>query len=439
MPDQALQTLSDDTGVNISLLALVRWVALAGQFLAIISVYFVVGFDLPLGACLSVVALSGLVGFWQAFNTSYNRQLTGQKTLLLLSFDTVQLAALLYLTGGLANPFSVLMIAPVTVSAMVLRPRQTAFLVMLVSALASILVFQHYPLPWSADGFTLPPLYLLGLWMALLLTTIFVAAYAGSLANESRKLARGLAEARLTLEREHKMVSLGSLATAAAHKLGSPLNTITLIAHELERYSAGPKSGEEQAHFQEDIVQLKEETERCRAILAELNEDAIQLGHESEDPVAISAFIRNLMETRFSDISDVLHIKVVNTETAPEPLVTRRPELIHPVETLVDNAAQFAVTEVEILISWTEGEFTISVRDDGPGFQSAVLSRLGDPYASSRTGVDGHMGLGVFIAMTMVSHVGGNMSIGNRKTGGAEAVLTYPRQGFDFHAVNDEY
>mgnify|MGYP000192939899 CR=1 FL=1 len=201
--------------------------------------------------------------------------------------------------------------------------------------------------------------------------------------------------------------------------------------HHREHLADGKTNSKQYQHFIDDIRQLKEETERCRAILAELNDDAVLLGNESTDPVTISAFLKSLMEERFADIATMLSMEVNANEAIAEPMVTRRPELIHPIETLVDNAAHFTETSIGLGLSWDEMNFTITIRDDGPGFQSSVLASLGDPYASSREGVDGHMGLGVFIAMTMVNHVGGSIKIGNRKTGGAEAILTYPREGFD--------
>ena len=430
MPDQGFNMVAADAQVNISQLSLVRWIALSGQLAAILFVYFILSYPLPLITCLVLVAASALVGFWQAVATADSKQFSRRAVLLLLSFDIVQLGVLLYLTGGLANPFSVMLLAPVTISATVLRQQETATLVVLTMVVATVLAFYHFPLPW-ASIFSLEPLYVAGLWFALVLTTVFVALYAGLVSSESRKLARGLAEARLSLEREHKMVSLGSLATAAAHKLGSPLNTITIIAHELEHLADGKTNSKQYQHFIDDIRQLKEETERCRAILAELNDDAVLLGNESTDPVTISAFLKSLMEERFADIITMLSMEVNANEAIAEPMVTRRPELIHPIETLVDNAAHFTETSIGLGLSWDEMNFTITIRDDGPGFQSSVLASLGDPYASSREGVDGHMGLGVFIAMTMVNHVGGSIKIGNRKTGGAEAILTYPREGFD--------
>ena len=417
----------DRPGLTPRHLGAMRWTALTGQLAAILLVHSVLGYPLPLAACLALVAASALLGLWGILASRRGVRLGRRTTLMLLSFDTVQLFLLLYLTGGLANPFSVLFLAPVTVSAMVFPRRVTVGLVLLTVALLSVLAFHHMPLPWPTE-FRLDPVYTFGLWAALVMATVFVAAYAGMVSSESHRMAGALAEARLTLERERTMVSLGGLATAAAHKLGSPLNTITLIAHELERFTGRGAGKADEGQFAEDIRQLKEEAERCRAILAELNDDALLLGAQEAEPVALSAFIGGLMEERFADIAGMLEVGVAGG-AGGEPMVVRRAELINPVETIVDNAAQFARSSVSVELSWTREDFTIAVRDDGPGFPPSVLGRLGTPYAGTRGGVEGHMGLGVFIAMTKVENAGGAMRAGNRSEGGAEAVLTYPRDG----------
>lgn len=416
--------------INTTSLTLVRWIAMSGQLAAVFAVQIGLGYPLPIEECLILIMISALVGLWQAVSARDGMHMKQRTVFMLLLFDTIQLSALLYLTGGILNPFAVLLLAPATISATVLSSRQTAILVIVVALLASFLAVFHRPLPWGVDAPVLPPLYIAGLWVALILTTVFVTAYAGTLARQSRQLAEGLSEARLALEREEQMVSLGSLATAAAHKLGSPLNTITLIAHDLETLR---RENAEDREFDEDISQLREEVERCRTILAELNEDATNLGQQMNEPQPLKVFMTALIEERFVDIHDMIQVDLSGGEGGM-PEVARRPELIHPIETLIDNAAQFAVQQVRVQLSWTRDEFSIRIDDDGPGIQSAVLARLGEAYISSRSGVEGHMGLGIFIANTMVRHVQGRLAIKNLQGGGASAVLTYPREGFDFTA-----
>ncbi len=428
----------------------VRWVALLGQLLTLVIVYFGFGFHLPIAACLAAVSASALVGLWQAVVTRNNTKLSRRAVLGLLIFDTLQLGVLIYLTGGLANPFAILLIAPVTVSSTVLPQRDTTLLVVLVVVMASLLSIYHQPLPWFNSGgeFIIPTLYIGGLWAALVLAAIFIATYAGLVSRQSRSLARGLADARLTMAREQQMVALGSLATAAAHKLGSPLNTIMLIAHELKVELKGKLKSEltQTKHtsvghtkavisIREDISALIDETERCRKILAELNEDAIKLGQETDDPLPVTALVTSFIDERFDDIKHIITITGDSQDGTAEPLVIRRPELLHPLEVVIENAAQFAKSTVTVRLVWGAKLLNITIEDDGTGFQSAVLSRLGDPYNSSRQGKDGHMGLGIFIALTMIEQMGGRLTLENRQSGGARVQISYPRNKIDMGEI----
>lgn len=424
MSEQAIPNLTISSVVSNTVLENVRWIALFGQLMALTIVYFGFDFELPIYTCLLVVAASALVGVWQGIATQNNTKLSRRVVLSLLTFDTLQLAVLIYLTGGLVNPFAILLIAPVTVSATVLPQRDTVLLVALVALLATYLMFYHMPLPWGDAQFIIPDLYVAGLWSALVLTTFFVAVYAGIVSRQSRNLARGLADARLTMAREHQMVALGSLATAAAHKLGSPLNTITLIAHELGQMDHKL----DEKTMREDIIALKDEAERCRKILAELNKDAIKLGQEVDDPLPIKALVASFIEERFEDSFNMISVSSGSDDGGVEPFVIRKPELLHPLETTIENAVQFARSAVVVKVTWTTAKLNIVIEDDGPGFQSAILAQLGDPYNSSRKDTDGHMGLGVFIALTMVEQLGGKISLTNRKHGGARVAISYPRE-----------
>ena len=428
MSDQTLANISTTKLVSTKAIETIRWIALFGQLLAIFIVQFGFNFDLPLTACLVVIGASAGVGFIENYIRRRDDNLSINALFGLLVFDVVQLAILLYLTGGLINPFAIMFLAPVTISATVLPQGRTLQLVVIVVVLASVLAAYHDPLPWGEAMLDLPTLYVVGLWGALVLTTIFVAVYAGMVARQSRDLARGLAEARLTMAQEQQMVALGSLATAAAHKLGSPLNTITLIAHELGKMDP-------QKDFdliREDLVLLQSETDRCRDILAELNQDAVSLGNETDDPMPLKALVDNLIDERFADIKSMITVSVSGLDQSPKPEVMWRPDLLHPLETLIDNAAQFAKTKVEVIVTWSEDTISVTIQDDGPGFQSAVLSKLGEPYNSSRSGDDGHMGLGVFIAKTMIENIGGQLKLVNKKGGrGAQVTVHWPRQEID--------
>ena len=177
---------------------------------------------------------------------------------------------------------------------------------------------------------------------------------------------------------------------------------------------------------------MQSETDRCREILAELNQDAVSLGSETDDPMPIKALFTHLIEERFADIKSMITLNTEAQDNSRQPEVMWRPDLLHPLETLIDNAAEFGKTKVEIKITWDDENVSVVIQDDGPGFQSAILSRLGEPYNSSRSGNDGHMGLGVFIAKTMIENNGGKLKLVNKKGGkGAQVTVTWPRQEID--------
>ena len=414
--------------INSNQLAIVRWIALAGQLLTVIIVYIGLGYELPLTVTLGVILLSAVVNIGHLLYNRNRARMTNHEAFVLLTFDTLQLFALLFLTGGITNPFAVLLLAPVTVSASLLTLRYTFTLMLMVAVLASLLSVYHLPLPWGGDTPHLPVVYLIGLWVALVLAVAFIGIYTGLLASHARNVVRALSDARFNMAQEQQMLSLGSLATVAAHKLGSPLNSITLISHELEELL---DENADRAELAKEIGALKIETERCRQILAGLNEDANQIDQMSHDPVAAMALIQGLVDDRFTDIRDMIHLTSTGSREGPAPVLSRRPDINHSLEMVIDNAAQFAKTKVTIDVSWNAVSVIISVSDDGPGFKTAILNRLGQPYNSSRAGADGHMGLGLFISSTMIEGLGGQFKVSNRKESGAVVTFILPRASVD--------
>ena len=438
-----------DQLINSQQLAQLRWFAIIGQLLAVLIVHFGLDYPLPIRACLAVIALSigvgvmlhGLHVFWGRRSlTSFprpstyasflsRRWMSNNAAFALLIFDAIQLALLLGLTGGLTNPFAILLLAPVTVSAMLLPKMKTIILVALVAVLASALFVFYLPLPSAsasiAHEFMLPRDYMIGLWVALVVAAAFIAIYIGLLSRHAQNMTRALADARMTMAREEKMMSLGSLAAAAAHKLGSPLNTITLIGHELDALLTD--SNRSDVALRQEINTLKTECERCRRILAELSEDATNDANMHPEPVSVLTLLQGLVEERFSDIGPMLKIKLGKKRRKSFPHITPRPDILYSLEMIIDNAVQFAHSCVEIWLNWDADTIRISVFDDGKGFPSSVLSRLGSPYNSTRRHVDGHMGLGLFIAITMIEALGGHIRVTNSKAGGAMVVVAMPR------------
>ncbi len=404
--------------LRVGTLILIRWIAAGGQAATLLTVKFGLGFDLPLLACMAAIAASAASNGWLVRRRAPKARLGDREAALVLGFDLVQLSVLLYLTGGLLNPFTILILAPVTVSATILSRGATVALVGLAIACITLLATCRLPLPWSPGEFTLPAQYLLGIWTALSVATVFIAAYVWSVAEEARRMSEALAEARQALSREQRFTALGGLAAAAAHELGSPLATIAVVARELTR------SVEPGSPMAEDVDLLLSQSDRCRHILAELSRRPEAMGGIPFEHMALSTLIEQAGEPHETG-AIALDIEVEPRDEAPEPEVVRSPEILLAVGTLIQNAMQFAGARVEVTVGWSADEVEVAIHDDGPGFSADVLTSLGEPYVSSRAGDGKHMGLGIFIAQTLLERTGAVLEFRNR--GGAEVVIRWPR------------
>jgi two-component system sensor histidine kinase RegB len=397
----------------------IRWLALAGQLFALLFTCLVLEIQIPIGPALFVIGLSVAMNVWQTRLTMILEKGRNQSFPALI-FDVTQLSALLYLTGGLLNPFAVLLLSPVVVSATLLRRRETLQLIGLVAGCVSFLVFFNYPLPVDDLRAANPDLYLMGLWMALVLSATFIGVYTWWIASRARRLDEALSEARLALAAEQQAAALGTLATAAAHRLGSPLNTITVIGHELSRDITSDDP------LYEDVMLLRAEIERCRVILGELDDYQSAESLDLETPVPLSGLIEEILDSRLEEGAAAFSIDFDERSAVPMPIVRRGPELMHALEDLLSNARDFARTRVSIMIRCTVQDVIVTINDDGPGFPAVVLARIGAPWNTSRRGEGAHRGLGIFIASTLIESLGGSILYGNATTGGGEVKVQLP-------------
>ena len=399
----------------------IRWLALAGQLLACLIIHFGFGFPFPFLAALGVIVTSAFVNMAIDQRNRHVKTVRPVEIMLALSFDILQLAALIYLTGGLLNPFFILLLAPIVVSAAILELRATTFLLLLVIVSASLLSVYHLPLPWQDSDFFVPQLFLFGILVALIISAIFIAFYTWYLANNTRELANSLSKAQLSLATEREALALGRLATAAAHKLGSPLNTIALISHDLV------KQLQQDDPHTEDIHLLNKEVERCRIILQELDQDA----HGSSDKLAFalpaSEVLQSLTSPMIAAMKHEVLWQIQGAADIDEPVMFGRPELKYALETILENADGFANESVIFGIWWDEHVLEISISDDGLGFKQSILNRFGQPFNSTRKGRDGHRGLGLYLAMSLVENSGGTMHIENQMNSGGRVVIRIPR------------
>jgi two-component system sensor histidine kinase RegB len=427
-----------DSRLRLHTIMRLRWIAVLGQLVAICVVFLGLGFTLPIGTCLTVIALSAWLNVFLAiWYPSRHRLGVGFGTGL-LAYDIVQLAALLYLTGGIDNPFTMLIVAPVTVSAATLPLRNTIALGLLALSATGLLVVWHEPLPWYGGvGFELPFIYKLGVFAAACASTTFLALYAWRLTKESRQMSAALAATDVVLAREQKLHALDGLAAAAAHELGTPLSTIAVVSKELE-HAVG-----EDSPLREDISLLKTQALRCREILQKLTR------HPSEqDPLHARVSVRAMLEEaaapyRASRVKIAISAAPAadGTETTlPQAVVERRPGVIYGLGNIIENATDFAATTVEISARWNAAGLVVTITDDGPGFPAEVMDNIGEPYVTTRPGealglAEDHdedstgLGLGFFIAKTLLERSGATVSLANRPSpnAGAEVHVRWPR------------
>jgi two-component system sensor histidine kinase RegB len=405
--------------VRLDTLVRLRWLAVIGQTTAVLVVYFGLEFELPLWACLAIIALSAWLNIALRLRFHMTQRLEPDRAAWLLAFDVAELAVLLYLTGGLQNPFAFLFLAPVLLSATALPPRFTVILGGFAIACATILVFTHYPLPWDPDDpLILPPIFMFGVWLSILLAIGFIGVYAWQITEESRQLSDALAATELVLAREQHLSQLDGLAAAAAHELGTPLSTISVIAKELE--NAIPA----EAPHGDDVRLLREQAKRCRDILSKIT----QLSSSSEpfDRMPLAGLIEEVA-------APYRHFGVgIEVDTAgdasPEPTVARNPAVLYGLGNLMENAVDFAAERVTVAARWTEETVEISISGDGPGFAPEIIARLGEPYVTSRPDFDkddtpSGLGLGFFIAKTLLERSGATLSFENRKAPAHGAVI----------------
>ena len=406
--------------VRLRTLVVIRWIAVAGQLVSILVVHYTLGFALPLAPALGAVGASVALNIAVSLAWPASTRLSGRDAALYLGYDVIQLAVLVALTGGLANPFSLLFLVPVTISATILSLRATAVLCFLVLVSISVVANYHWPLPWVDVPFALPPLYLLAMWLAMALGTVIIAAYTWRIAAEARRMADALAATRTALAQEHRVAALGALAAAAAHELGTPLGTIAVVVREMERALPAGST------LADDVALLTSQTARCREILGRLSRLGDETGEHPFGRLPLSALVEAAADPHRRD---GLPIEIETAQTGDEPMVSRRAETLHGLGNLIENAAQFASTRVTVSIDWDGAMARITVADDGPGFPPGILTALGEPYVSTRR-EQGRMGLGVFIAKTLLEQTGADVAFSNAQAG-ARVRITWPRAALE--------
>jgi two-component system, sensor histidine kinase RegB len=434
--------------VRLDTLVRLRWLAVIGQTTAVLVVYWGLDFELPVWACLSVIALAAWLNVALRIRFPLLQRLEPEQAAWLLAFDTAELAVLLFFTGGLQNPFALLFLGPVLISATALPPRMTLMLGGFAVACATLLIFVHSPLPWDDDPpLELPAVYVTGVWLSILLAIAFIGLHAWQITEDSRQLADALAATELVLAREQHLSQLDGLAAAAAHELGTPLATITLIAKEL---ALAIKPDSEHA---EDVRLLKEQAKRCRAILGKLTElssadpfDRMKLSTLIEEVVAPHRNFGVAIDVALAagDLaqSNLAQSNLPESNLA-EPVGARNPAILYGLGNLLENAVDFAHERVKVAAAWGERDVQVTITDDGPGFAPEIMDRMGEPYVTTHRrkdqNVDGEgsalasgLGLGFFIAKTLLERSGATLEFENRPLPDRGAIVRVHWERGDF-------
>ena len=410
-----LSNIKNGDLVPLRTLTNLRWMAIAGQIaaLTIAPLYFDIA--LPWGLCVAAVAASVIANV--IFMTVFpgNKRLAEHQALAMLVFDLCQLALLLAAAGGLTNPFALLVLAPVTIAATALNLRSTVMAALTAIVLVAMIAAFGLPLRYM-DGTTLqvPPLLRLGYLLSIVIGIVFIALYARRVATEIRAMSDALFAAQMALAREQKLTDLGGVVAATAHELGTPLATIKLVSTEMIDELQGQDS------LMQDAMLIREQADRCRDILRSMGQAGKDDLHLKQAP--LSTVLREAAEPHLSRGKTVLFAELPNPEgDTKQPNILRQPEVIHGLRNLLQNAVDFAGSKVWVDTDWTATEITVRICDDGPGFPAQVIGRIGDPFVrlkparlteGLRRDYEG-MGLGLFIAKTLLERTGADMTFAN--------------------------
>ncbi len=427
--------------VRLRTLVLLRWVAIVGQIAALLVAQGIFELKLPYLICYVAIAVSGSINIFALLLFPENKRLSETQNAVLLIFDLLQLEFLLFMTGGLNNPFSLLILGPVTVSASVMKLRTTILVGTVAIVSVTLMISFNYPLS-HVDGsiYAIPNLILFGNWAAIVIAILFMGAYSYRISTEIQSMSQALVATQMALSRAQKLTDLGGVVAATAHELGTPLATIKLASAELI------DELQDQPVLREDAQLIRAQADRCRDILRSMGRAGNDDLHMRQAP--IKALIDEAAEPH---LDRGKHI-IVSAEGSDQdhPSVFRKPEIIHGLRNLIQNAVDFADQTVWVDIRWSQNAIWVKICDDGAGFPPHLIGRLGDPFMRHRKDTKDHgerpeyegMGLGLFIAKTLLERSGARLTFANgadsqvalelsQQQTGAVVLVSWPRKKID--------
>ena len=410
----------ENLNLDKNTLTILRYIAIFGQFLAINIVFFYLDLPFPIALSYAVIILGLLTNLYLQFGIKIN-QLKDLYSLIFLIYDLVQLSILLYLTGGIFNPFCFLLIIPAIVSSTFLSMGSTIILGITTSFLLGIISFFHLPLPGEQmDLLHFPDFYKTGIIISILIGLIFLSYFGIRFAGETKKRSEALNKLQEVISKEYELESLGGQAAAAAHSLGTPLATITVVAKELKKEIGNDKE------FSRDIDLLISQTKRCSEILKQISRKQIE-----EDVFLSSIKFEDLLEEIINSFKETSSKKIdlITDEDQNKFAIQRTPEIIYGLRNFIGNAVKFSKSKVKINLKSDEKEVEIKINDDGPGIPEDIINKIGEPYIKSKSkelSSNAGLGLGTFLGKTLLERQKAKLSFErNSKLGGALVVISW--------------
>ena len=421
-------TSKDNLHLDKRTLVILRWIAIVGQYITISIVYLIFSFELPFFYCSIVILVGVATNLYLQFKVKEN-QLNNFTSTFFLFYDLMQLATLLYLTGGVTNPFTILLIVPAIVSSTFLTLKSTINLSVITVVILIILTISHHSLPHSGDlHFHVPNYYLYAIPTAIIIGLIFLTYFGARFGIEARKRTEALNRLELILAKEHELESIGLQAAAAAHSLGTPLSTITVVARELEKELGN------NAKYSKDINLLLSQTKRCSNILRNFSKDQIKEGNFLSD-IKIEDLLNEIVRSYMEISEKKLSLLVEKNELNPQ--IERTLEITYGLRNFIGNAVKYSKSSVDISLQSNNKITEVKVCDDGPGFSEDIINVLGEPYIRSKNKIisaKSGLGLGTFIGKTLLERMKANVKFDKcpKKNG---AMVTVKWQTKDLLAI----
>ena len=412
--------IKENLSLDKNTLTILRYIAIFGQFLAVSVVYFYLNLPFNIDLCYLIILFGLATNFYLQLGIKIN-QLKDFYAASFLLYDLIQLSALLYLTGGIFNPFSFLLVIPAIVSSTFLSMGTTIILGLITSLLLLAISFFHFPLPGSDMNLLhFPNFYKIGIIISILIGLIFLSYFGIRFAGEKKKTEEAFKKLQEVIYKEYELESLGGQAAAAAHSLGTPLATISVVAKELKK-EIGDNN-----EFSKDIDLLISQSKRCSEILKRISKKQIK-----EDMFFSSTKLEDLLEEIIRSFKETSskEINLVSNKDKNKIDIQRSAEMIYGLRNFIGNAIKFSKSKVNIFLTSDEKEIRVIVNDDGPGFPQDIIERLGEPYIKSKSlelNSNAGLGLGTFLGKTLLERQNAKLLFKEDKNlGGASVVISW--------------